>query len=113
MNKIKNIFECFSKTKKKGNTIFEREATNLGLSSAKALVEALGGFIFVETGTNVGTQITFGVPIETTSRSFFLPSHMNRNIDQNFILESKDYSEQISTNYTGEIKKYNGKKIKR
>jgi signal transduction histidine kinase len=55
-DKIHNIFDCFQTLKRKRNLVFEyRNGAGLGLSTAKALVEALGGFISIETKVNIGT----------------------------------------------------------
>ena len=43
----------------------------LGLSTANALVEALGGSIHIETEQNVGTKVTFSVVTESSERNTF------------------------------------------
>jgi len=52
----------------------------LGLSTANALVEALGGKIHIETEQNVGTKVTFSVVTESSERNTFsLGSDCNKN----------------------------------
>lgn len=91
--------------------VFEfRNGVGLGLSTAKSLVEALGGFIFIETREHVGTQVTFGVPVETKARTFYTSYNLMRR-DKSF---DKDASKNhISTLYSGSTKKYPGKYIQR
>ncbi|MGD8781265.1 MAG: chemotaxis protein CheB [Ignavibacteria bacterium] len=60
-DKIENVFDRFSKIEHKGLKD-KPGGTGLGLAISKALVELMGGRIYVDTEVNVGTEISFVIP---------------------------------------------------
>ena len=56
----KQIFESFSKIENQGDKF--HPGTGLGLSISKALVELLGGNIFVESDRGKGSVFSFTIP---------------------------------------------------
>lgn len=58
---LPHMFEVFSQENKNGKT--DKTGTGLGLTITKKILELMGGEIYVESEKNVGTKVTFTLPM--------------------------------------------------
>jgi signal transduction histidine kinase/DNA-binding response OmpR family regulator len=66
-NEFENIFERFRKVDRIKNKLYE--GTGLGLSISKALVQLLGGVIWLESEPEVGTSFYFSIKAQKVDKS--------------------------------------------